>query len=581
MPDTNPLLDIIARLEGTPADGLESETLEFKSWDPTASVPERKRRVRGIRESVVAMANARGGTIVLGVADRKRTRQDAIQGVGNLDSDGLRRDIYDGTEPHILVDLGELALPEGRLLVLRVPRGLPPHTTADGVAKIRIGKESKPLTGSGLRTLISTRAGHDPSAQVLPDARWTDIDPDQIRRLRGVIAAGRGDRGLARLPDEPLIEALGLGAGGDLTLAAILLLGTRAALARFAPCHELIFLRRLDATRYDARRDFRTPLLQTLEAASETIRSHIGLTTVPVSGLRDLELPDVSAWVAREAILNAVTHRDYFPSASVTVSLYSDRLEVTSPGGFPGTVTADNVIRHHPVRRNELLTAVFRDIGLAERVGQGVDRIYTESLRAGKRRPFYEGASDFVRLTLPTRTDRGFVQFVDSERQQTPGFDLDDLLIFDALRDDDEMDRWSAAKALQTDEERAARHLATLGQRGYLAIRGRGRGTKYRLSDRIATLLRETRVESPRNGVRTRQRILSALARGERLTNARVRRLTNQSRHQAMALMRALCREGLATMEGTRGGARYLAGPRLPLEPPDSAWPRAPVRVDE
>ena len=129
------LRELLGRLDGEPADALESETLEFKSWDPQGQ--QRKVQVRNLRESVVAFANARGGLIVLGVADRRRTRSDAIQGVGDLVASGLRRDIYDGTEPHILVEIDELQEPEGRLLVVRVPPGLPPHTTTDGVARIR------------------------------------------------------------------------------------------------------------------------------------------------------------------------------------------------------------------------------------------------------------------------------------------------------------------------------------------------------------------------------------------------------------------------------------------------------------
>ena len=140
------LSELLDRLDGEPADALESETLEFKSWDPQSQ--QRKTQLRSLRETVFAFVNARGGLLVLGVADRKRTRSDAIQGVGNLVADGLRRDIYDGTEPHILVEVDELQEPEGRLLVVRVPRGLPPHTTTDGVARIRIGKDSMPLTGS-------------------------------------------------------------------------------------------------------------------------------------------------------------------------------------------------------------------------------------------------------------------------------------------------------------------------------------------------------------------------------------------------------------------------------------------------
>lgn len=559
------LTPIIARLDGSPADALESDHLEFKSWAPAPD--DRKRRVRALRESVVAMANASGGTIVLGVADRKSTRAEAIHGVGDLDGDLLRRDIYDGTDPHILVDLESLEVPEGRLLALRVPRGIPPHTTTDGVARIRVGKESKPLTGSHLALLASTRAGLDSTAQLVKDAEFADLDLAQLNRLREEISANESDSGLVRLSDRRLLEALGLADGSDLTLAAILLFGKPTALARFAPTHDFIFVRRADDTRYEARRDLRAPLLQTLDEVAELIRNHTGLTTVSVSGLRDLEIRDVGPWVAREAILNAVTHRDYFPRQSVLVSLYPDRLEVTSPGGFPGGVTAENVIRHPPVRRNSLLANVFRDIGLVDRVGQGVDRIYTELLRAGKPRPYYGGASDFVRLTLPTRTDPEIVRFLDSEDRRGSRFGLDDLLVFDALRETEEIDRWSGAKILQTDDTEAARRLASLRRDGHLVARGRGRGTKYRLAETLRSVFARTLFERPAAEEDERRRVLSVLARGERLTNAQVRRLIAGSRNSALLMMRTLCREGFAVMEGTRGGAYYIAGPNLTVEP--------------
>src|SRR5512146_1420747 len=113
--------ELLQRLDGEPADAIESETLECKPWD----VPARPfdSLVREVREAVVCLANARGGTIILGVWDRKRTRREAIHGVGPVDAQDLRRRIYDGTEPRILVEIEELVEPEGRLLLVRVPRG--------------------------------------------------------------------------------------------------------------------------------------------------------------------------------------------------------------------------------------------------------------------------------------------------------------------------------------------------------------------------------------------------------------------------------------------------------------------------
>src|SRR5437764_181077 len=81
---------------------IESESLECKPWDPDSR--RLKDQLRDVREAVVCLANARGGAIVLGIQDRKRSRKEAIVGVGTLQADTLRKAIYDGTDPHILVD---------------------------------------------------------------------------------------------------------------------------------------------------------------------------------------------------------------------------------------------------------------------------------------------------------------------------------------------------------------------------------------------------------------------------------------------------------------------------------------------
>lgn len=76
------LRNLLKRLDGEPADALESATVEFKSWDDSGSAY--KSQLKEIRETAVAFANASGGYLLLGVADRKRTRADAIHGVGRL-----------------------------------------------------------------------------------------------------------------------------------------------------------------------------------------------------------------------------------------------------------------------------------------------------------------------------------------------------------------------------------------------------------------------------------------------------------------------------------------------------------------
>lgn len=554
---------LVARLDGEPADAIESETLECKPWDPAA----REASLRELRETVVCLANRFGGIILLGVADRKRTRTDAIQGVpASLEIADLRKRVYDGTAPPVLVDMEDLIEPEGRLLVVRVPRGIPPHTTSEGVGKIRIGKECKPLTGPELSRLLFAGGQRDLTAELVAGATLADLDPEVIRELQSTLA-GEGDKPeLARQPAGELLQNLGLVRDGQVTLAALLLLGRPPAIRRWLPQHEVIFLRFKTATRYDARHDLRGPLLAVLADLERLFAAHVKITTAPAQGFREQELPDITWWAAREAILNALVHRDYFLQQSVQIELHDDRAVVSSPGGFIRGVTPENVLRHPPARRNPLLADVLQTLGFVNRAGLGVDRIYEELLRLGKGRPRYEADESHVSLVLPTRTHVPFARFVAEETTGRRRLDLDDLLLLRAVTERGSLDRWSAAVALQRTETEAAEKLVSLRERGHLVPQGRGKGTAYRLGRRLSERLRaniETELDLPLDDEAVRRRVLAMLAKEGRLTNAEIRRVSGRSRLEVLRVVRELLRDGSLLLAGLGRGAHYRPGPRL------------------
>ncbi len=556
---------LLRRLDGAPADSLESETLECKGWE--ASPAARDRCFGELREAVVCLANARGGLILLGIADRKRTRQDAIHGVGHLDADEVRRNVYSGTDPPILVETEELIEPEGRLLVVRVPRGIPPHTTTDGVGKIRVGKECRPLTGSGVSRLLFAGGQRDLSGELMPGASPGDLDPDQIKRLVRAIEAEGGKPELARLAPEELLANLGLTRQGDVTLAAVLLLGRSTALARWAPQHEVVFMRFRSQTRYDVRHDLKGPLLSVLDRLERLFESQVGIVTAEAGGFREIRVPDLTWWTAREAVLNAMVHRDYFLHQSVQIEVHRDRVTIVSPGGVIGGVTPANVLRHPPVRRNSLLADALQTLGFVNRAGLGVDRIFEEMLRLGKASPRYESDESHVRLSVFIRTQVPFARFVAEETRAGRKLDLDDLILLRGLTDRGSLDRWSGADALHLTEADAAERLVSLRERGYVTPQGRGRGTAYRLQRRFSDLLRGTDTDHdlPLEGEAVRLRLQAVLAERSRLTNADVRRISGYSRREALRLLADLKEQGFVKLEGRGRGAHYRPGPKLPV----------------
>ena len=552
--------ELLRQLDQVPADSLEDEDLEFKPWEA-----EPKALHRTLRETVVCLANARGGTIVVGVRDGVRSRREAIQGVGRYDLAGLRRAMYDGTEPHILVEIEELREPEGTLLLIHVPKGMPPHTTSDGVAKIRIGKECKPLTGRTFAQLMAAGGQRDPTAEVVSGIREADLDPREIAELRKVVQREAQNADLARLDNGALLAALGLVSQDGVTLAGLLLVGRPEALLRHCPQHEVTFLRYRTGTRYDQRRDLRGSLLSVLREMEQLVSVNNRVRTIQEEGFGQLEFPDLSWEVAREAVLNAVTHRDYFLRQGVQVALYRDRLEVISPGGFIGGITPENVLRHPPVHRNELLARAFQAIGLVNRVGLGVDRIYEGLLALGKDVPHYSADEAHVRLVVPLETHEGFALFIAGEKRRGGSFELDDLLILRALVRTSGLDRWSAARVLQLPEEEAAERLIRLREAGYLVVRGRGRGASYSPRRDLADRLRgraAVDAELPLDEEAVRLRILSLLRERGKLTNAEIRRVSGFNRTQVYRLVKSLETEGRVRFVGKGRGAHLVLGQR-------------------
>lgn len=313
--------------------------------------------------------------------------------------------------------------------------------------------------------------------------------------------------------------------------------------------------------RYDLRHDLKGPILAVLDSLQRLFEAHLRVTPVQTDLFGEIQIPDLTGWTAREAVLNALVHRDYFLRQSVYVEVHPKKVIVASPGGFIGGVSVENVLRHTPVRRNPLLASACQALGLVNRAGMGVDRLFLELLRLGKGKPRFEADEASVRLTLPTTTHEGFARFVAVEGREGRRLDLDDLLVLRTLADRGELDRWSGAKALQLTEEEAAERLVSLRERGLLRPQGRGRGTAYRLERRLSDQLRGTAAtddDAPLDAEAIRHRVLAELRERGRLTNTELRRLSGYRRGEVLRLMSELRESGEVVLDGRGRGAAYV-----------------------
>jgi len=241
LPSDEDIAKQLDRLDERVADDLESEVLEFKPWQGP------KDSLSVAIEISVCFANARGGVVVFGVKDKTKGRRKAITGCKRYDLDVWRRGIYDSTRANLSVEVHTLDVPEGTLLVVKVPQGpAPPYGTSAGLYKIRIGKNCMPYSPEAFQRRQVSLGAVDWSSYPADSFTEADIDPGEVARVRDFIGAKRPGSHLCKLKDRELLIALGAIMGGRLTRAGMLLFGRADRLARALPNHEVIYLSQMN-----------------------------------------------------------------------------------------------------------------------------------------------------------------------------------------------------------------------------------------------------------------------------------------------------------------------------------------------
>ena len=556
---------LLQRLERVAADTLEDQTLDFKEWIARSY----KDSIALVLESVICMANGGGGTLVIGVRDKIVGRASAIVGVpADLDTNRLKRAIYDGTDPKLTPSIDELAVPEGtgRLLVMHIYAGVPPYTDTRGQGKIRIGKDCQPLTGSMRRQMIAGTGETDFTADEVEGRLRDLISAAGMERLRGGAAKEQAPAELLAKSDADLLTSLGLVRRSHLTRGGLLVAGRDEAIASAFPGYAWTYLHMSSDTGYDDRVDGRDCLAIALDRIVDRIMARNTLTTIQ-QGLFHFEFRTYPEIALREGLLNAFCHADYRIPGPIQIKQFADRLEITNPGGLIGGVLPTNILRHEPVSRNPLLVNALTALRLVNRSNLGVRRMYQAMLQEGKEPPVIRDEGDAVRLVLMASDfSVPFRTFVADEANRNHWLSVEDLLIIQYLLRHLEIDAAVTATICQQHEREALEGLRRLDSRcQILESHRRGKNTIWRLraecerrltSDTAPTRSRQAQLEA---AVST---ILRALRdRHERrqpgLSNAEIRALTSLDREQVKYVMRKIKQDGMAKSEGRGAGARW------------------------
>lgn len=457
IPDSAQIIALLDRLNDVPADDLESQFLDFKPWQDA------KAALKFACEYAACFANADGGVLVFGVADKVVGRAQAILGAEGYDPDMLRRQIFNGTRPGIDVEVEEISVKEGtgRLLVVRVQAGTQkPYGTSAGLYKQRVGKNCMPLDPIAFQQSQVRTAAVDWSGAPAQGLTIQDLDPLQIERARRILRSKAPSSGLIGLPDIEFLQGLEGIRGGQVTHAGMILFARQEVLSEHCPQAQFHYVLH-DSETSVARNDIeRLPLLEAVERIQQIFQGPLNPEQEIEVGLFKLRIPQFPLEGVREAVLNALTHRDYQNTGEILVRHSRQELVVTSPGGFIDGITPENILRHEAVPRNRTLANALVKLRLVESSGIGRKRIFRSALVYGKRRPEYTTDGHAVTLRIFNQgAHEALARLVAKLDGQGAEVGLDQLLVLDALRGQDYIDVSQASEVLQLSREDTRRVL--------------------------------------------------------------------------------------------------------------------------
>ena len=519
-----------------------------------------------IIDAVVAFANTDGGDLYLGVEN-----DGEITGLHNRHKDitQLAAFIANRTVPPVSVRTEILEF-DPPVLRISVPKRTSVVASSDGKIQRRRLKpngepENVPMYPYEITARLSSLSLLDYSAQPVPDATYQDLDPVERERLRNIIRSYRGEVALLELNDEELDKALQLVTIQDgaivPTFCGMFLFGRKEALKRHMPTAEAS-IQVLVGTDIKVNESFYLPILAAFEKISDAF-SAWNHSEEMEQGLFRITIPDYDPRAFREALVNAFCHRDYSVLGRVLVQINDEGMTISNPGGFIEGIRVDNLLDAEPHGRNPALADAMKRIGLAERTGRGIDRIFEGSLLYGRLLPDYSSSTQSsVKLFIPKGpTDKAFICMV-SEEQQRLGRSLPIhlLLALDAVKQLHRASVQDVAERTHTDESRVRVVLENLVESGLVERLGNGRGRYYIMSSRYSKETNST-VGYVRNrdidALRHQELVMQLVqAKGE-VTRADVVELLHVTPPQAYRILQKLKNAGQLSLDGKGAGAKY------------------------
>jgi len=425
---------------------------------------------REIVETCAAFASAQGGRIYIGVRDDGTVV--GIQ-IGRGTLEGLANDIAQNTVPKLVPVITPTEEAGQTLIVVEVAENPTKPVSAYGRAYRRSGRTNQVLSAGEVAELYLASRGMTWDETTRAEAALDEIDANKVRKFLNRARAERQWEIDPQTPVGPALNQLMLLRNGQLTIAALLLFAknpqrffvqAKVRCARFKGDNEVEFID-LKAIEGD--------IIQQVEDALAFVRRNTSMAAKIEGKPERTERWEYPLDAVREAITNAVCHREYAESGNVMVRIFDDRLEVSNPGGLPAGMTVDDLKQLHESKpRNKLVADAFFLIKYIEQFGTGIGRMLKDCRDAGLPEPEFESRAGAFRTVFTRAT---------SLERQTRGLALSPRQM-QAVRQATDRGRITLAdyaKLVDMPRRTLQRDLKELVGKGVLVKRGTARTTWY------------------------------------------------------------------------------------------------------
>jgi len=456
-----------------------------------------------LAKDCVSFANAQGGFIYIGIEDKEKLPPEN-QKITNRDlPDVIQKNITQRSVNVGVVVTVETAENKSEYIKVEVLRNAQTiASTTDGKYYVRVHDDCKPVPPDEMARLAADKSAFVWEEQTSRKVAANQFDEQKRNTfLRGIRNSERVSGFIKEMSDEEILDFYFFQKNGYLTNLGILWIGKRndRALLLYPPAIQVIRYDYQDEKVWKLLLDdyFANPM-ELLERVLDEVPDW--QESVEISeGMFRKNVPFFPIEVVRELIVNALVHRTYTTRGDIFINIFPDKMEIHSPGRLPFGVTPQNILSQ-TVRRNELLSKVFYDLGLMEKEGSGYDLIYAKLLGSGKPLPIVKETDERVTVIVKKQfVSKEVVRLMDKASNEFM-LKRKEVISLGLLAQQQSYSAVEMSKVLNQNDESGLRNwLGRLPELGLIIKAGKGKGTQYSVNPEFIRKINFIRKTSLKN----------------------------------------------------------------------------------